>query len=714
VLVLVAAAMFPIVAMMTYTIDVSHWFDYSRNLQNRADAAALAGATSYGNICFQSSFGDPWTGQQSVVGKWGQLYSGPANSPSVVPFDGGTNSAANVPYSDASVFAATGASAYTNETNLKLGSLKDYYVRLNADNYADKGGTDFAMGDFCNSDPSKDATDKNPGPAGAMVDVEVTQEQLPNFIPLFNLHPNIEAHARVELQGDQSSSNVRPIAVSDASDTPCVTANFLDNDGNVITSEKLHQQVDAKGNPTGIWDGSANAAAVTMPSNGDPVTVQLFLNNCVSGNPSGLKYDYYDANGKDQALGLVYINNWGSPASPVTKAQIGSGGVTLTGSIGTQCDPYFETETSGTCTIGVDAHVSFPAPAAGVTYSVRAVDQATNNTLSLTPNGANTDWTGTGLSIASDSGPHPIEIQWAQLGGSFGGKTCKTTGNPFAPANSCQASLCVQQRAFAGVDGTNLCGQPSFDTGPMQWITVGTTDSPPTLSGSNAYGANSSPHLFVTTSIVGLSNSQASDPDICLRVGEASSHDTGLIICPPQSSGGTTNDIQSITQGCDPLQIDTRLQADGSLTCNPTIVPNDCVTNDTGQSPPILKGFDQLVGQGSAPACTSAPNKWPTVDISDPRALIMVITAPVDFTTQNGTTQSPTIPIRNFAVFYVTGWSTGQGGVKGCSNNDPAPAGAGNGEIWGHWTSIAVPLGIGTGQLCNFNQFGNCVGVLTR
>src|ERR1051326_2575772 len=120
--------------MMTDAIDVSRWFDYSRHLQNRADAAALAGATSYGNICFQSSFGDPWTGQQSVVGKWGQLYSGPANSPSVVPFDGGTNSAANVPYSDASVFAATGASAYTNETNLKLGSLKDYYVRLNADN----------------------------------------------------------------------------------------------------------------------------------------------------------------------------------------------------------------------------------------------------------------------------------------------------------------------------------------------------------------------------------------------------------------------------------------------------------------------------------------------------------------------------------------------------------------------------------------------------
>jgi Flp pilus assembly protein TadG len=54
VLVLVAAAMFPALAVLTFAIDVSHWFDYSRNLQNRADAAALAGGQGLG-VCIGST-----------------------------------------------------------------------------------------------------------------------------------------------------------------------------------------------------------------------------------------------------------------------------------------------------------------------------------------------------------------------------------------------------------------------------------------------------------------------------------------------------------------------------------------------------------------------------------------------------------------------------------------------------------------------------------
>src|SRR5437868_13231314 len=78
VLVLVAAAMFPIVAMMTFAIDVSHWFDYSRNLQNRADAAALAGAGAFGSTCFAGGIpGDNVTsGPQAAMGQYAQLYSG--------------------------------------------------------------------------------------------------------------------------------------------------------------------------------------------------------------------------------------------------------------------------------------------------------------------------------------------------------------------------------------------------------------------------------------------------------------------------------------------------------------------------------------------------------------------------------------------------------------------------------------------------------------
>ena len=77
VIVLTAFAMFPAMFLMAFAIDISHWYDYSRNLQNRADAAALAAASQFGGTCVGQ--GDPGTtsnGTQSALGKWAQLYSG--------------------------------------------------------------------------------------------------------------------------------------------------------------------------------------------------------------------------------------------------------------------------------------------------------------------------------------------------------------------------------------------------------------------------------------------------------------------------------------------------------------------------------------------------------------------------------------------------------------------------------------------------------------
>jgi Putative Flp pilus-assembly TadE/G-like len=737
VMVLVAAALFPIFGMMTFAIDVSHWFDYSRNLQNRADAAALAGGTQYGTICFQSSFGDQWTGLQSAVGKWAQLYSGPGLGE---PADENTNPnpAANVPYSDLDVATATGtppSPVYKNQPNLQLGSLNDYYVLLNANNYADKGGKNFAMGDFCNSDPAKDMTDKDPGDPGAMVDVKVTQRQLPNFIPLFNVHPNIEAHARVEIQQIQSEVT-SPIAVNDASFIPCVTANFLDADGSVIAHEALHRSSNDPSDPDyNLWSTSTGTTVNVPSGNTDPVTVQLFLNNCSTTSPTGIHYDYFDNNGNEKQLGLVYIHNWGSPASPPATPEIVSGGVTLTGSADTPCDPYFQTS-SGACSVDVRANIGFATPPAGVSYDFRAVDgtDPTTNFKALDNGGGGTVYTtASSFSFGSDSGPHPIHIFYAQLGGKIGNQTCNTSGDPWVPSNkNCRVDLGVQQRAFSGINGTNLCSDPAFDTGPMQWISVGDVAGG---SGANAFAGGSNPTLYVTTSIVGLSNSGPTDPPICLRVAEKTSHATGFIDCG--QGNGTPNDQNALQNGCpNPVQINTRVAADGALTCTPSISPADCVQNNPGESSPVLKGLDNLIGNPAPGNCET--NYWPYnpntrlssedvthVSLDDKRALVMIITAPTDMAVAHGTSD---IPVRDFAVFYVTGWSTGNGGVQGCTGptdpnnpalsgaNDPPPPGAGSGEIWGHWTSLAVPSGLGTsnGKQCKFTEFGNCIAVLTR
>ena len=215
VLVLVAVGMFPILGMLAFAIDIPHWFDYSRSLQNRADAAALAGGVAYGGICFATP-GDTTNGAQSEIGKWAQVYSGAfKNEP-----------AGNLPYTDAAVLG-TGAppnvrpANYLNPTNLQAGTAANYFVRFNANNYADKGGTNFFMGDFCNADPTKDATDHDPGTPAAMVDVKVSQVSVPNFIKIFNVQPTLHAHARVELRNVQSSADTRPIAVPDPAQIPC-------------------------------------------------------------------------------------------------------------------------------------------------------------------------------------------------------------------------------------------------------------------------------------------------------------------------------------------------------------------------------------------------------------------------------------------------------------------------------------------------------------
>ena len=709
VMVMVALFLPLLLIFASFAIDGARYWDFSRNLQNKADAAAFSAALEYGNTCFST----PTQAQLDAIGHAAQQYAG-------VPV-GALD--ANLPYPRASV------ANYQNEADNPGSAATNYHLVLNGATSADHGGTSFSKGNYCSATYDS--------PADAATDVWVTQENVPTLLPLFGFAPDISAHARVQLQAIQSEVGVRPLAVGDAAFIPCVTANFLNNDGTVIASEKLTRI----GNSS-TWTSAATGTSVgdvkqiQMPGGDTPVTVEMFLWDCNSTNPSGLKYDYYNDKGQKTQIGLVNINNWGTPTAVGANGspQLAAGGVHLTGATGTTCDPYFQSSTVA-CGVGANAQIRFQAAQPGVTqFFARAclvlLNAIPNNNTCPNPitlnNGAGgTDWDSgiNAFTIAPDSGPHTVFIQWAQLGGTTGAGGCNPLGgNPFANSNKCVAYLkdstgtTATQRLMSGTNGTNACNNPSFDTGPLQWIDVGTTDTPIATAGVNAYAAGANPHLYITTSIQGLSNALPTDPDICLRVAEQVSHATDFIDCG--QGKGTNADISAIVNGCpDPpgVQKNVRVQPDGSLTCTPQITPRDCVDNNPGESAPVLKGFDQLIGQGNAPA-NCAPNNWNTgnvITIADPRAVPMIITGPSDLGTTNGTAP---IPIREFAVFYVTGWSSGKSGVKGCNNNDPPPTGAGSGELWGHWTSIAVPSGSGSsnGQKCDPAVFGNCIAVLTR
>lgn len=746
--------MFPIVFLLAFVIDVSHWFDYSRNLQNRADAAALAGSETFGNICLGGGNpGDTTSGVQSAIGKWAQLYSGA----------GVGEPLGRLPYTDAAVSASpTNAAAnggpgtgwkvttngYINNTlppspvvsrlTLKAGSLNDYWLVLNGKDYAENGGTSFSMmpsgtgATLCNSDPTQDLTDPSratAGPAGPMVDVKVSQRGLPLFFPLIGFRPTIHAHARVQLQGESSSPS-EPIAVSDTGFTPCVSVDFIDASTNTVIKTAVLKQ-ETQVNPTDpiTWDNVLAPASITMPASAN-VYLRPFLNNC---NGSGQQYD------GDTNTGVLYINS-----HPATNPTVGAndppaltpGGVFLSG---TSCAPnqYFAVATGG-CTDTIEAYVEFdPGLTPASKTKVFAVDHfydnvnqvfKTGSPISLTQDRSDpTHWTGS-LSVPDQSGMHQIEITWEQNTGTITGiGNCDNT-----PSNPCTGTFGIQQQAFGACNG---CDQPD-DSGPI----VSAQLSEGTSSNVNSLAQNSTHNLVVTLKLAGLFSAQPTDPPIILRFPVSGNHQTGLVDCGQGNNGNWDGYV--VYGGCgpgnpfignplpplNPLYVNAR---NGDCTGAPNTWPSgnhqDCVktTPGTRRQNIICPLVLRITGQPFNPNSncnnnsvgTCPDNNWPTVGGGDPRALTMIITSAVDLAAADNSPQF-WIPVRRFATFYVTGWDST---IKPqCAGNDPFP-GTGkknnqNAAVWGHWMNYVDAAGLGNNQNCPTNSVQpiNCVPVLTR
>src|SRR5947208_2475973 len=125
-MVLVAVALPVLILFVAFGVEVGHWFDYSRNLQNRADAAALAAAVQYGGTCF----GTPAAAQTDAIGQVAQQYAGP---PIGTPD-------ANLPYALTSIPAAN----YKNRPNLTKGTPANFHMLLNSTQYW-PSGTNWSM-----------------------------------------------------------------------------------------------------------------------------------------------------------------------------------------------------------------------------------------------------------------------------------------------------------------------------------------------------------------------------------------------------------------------------------------------------------------------------------------------------------------------------------------------------------------------------------------
>ena len=805
--VVMVAIWLPVLAtFVMFAIDTAHWWDYSRNLQIRADAAAFAAGDRLGGTCATSS---PPATSLASIGQIAQLYSGAdAASSDVYPY--------TPPFG--SGFPGSSLSPGPNFPNLKAGTLDHYHVLLNSTRYWQTGdpakassGLSFTMpgssgGNFCTT------TDED-GNTAQIVDVRVTQDHLRLLFPFSLLRPTISAHARVELQTAVGAKLLRAVAVRDS--TPaCVYADFRYASG--ANKDLLYRRVTLPLNPAGdsttpsatLFDNAGGTNNVDMSLG--PFYVQAFLSDqaCGAASPTGTTYD------DTTNSGLLYINTYSSgPPGATERPKVssdgvggGTGGVFLTGPSCTS-DQYFVRQA---CTAGVTANVAFSVPYTdnnnkvlqivtatdtspggasvnlskllttqvsatgsvpaggqlavdstagfkpsgsidvnGASYAYSAIADATHFTLSVAGTFKNNDvvtqtgdnrWTtgAGGFSIGVESGQHPIAIGWEQRAGTIAGSgsgtgTCTLTGS-----NPCHDSLGVQQQAFGACNG---CDQPD-DSGPIAAFRLRLMGDTKGTSGRNAFPNTANPNLAVEATVQALTYDSPTTPPHLLRVSVSTDKQTGLINCGQQPGA---NDASNAVQfGCPvvntPQCADNNYCApfhiyDPSLhplgTCNPLsrVAGSpyaDCVqthsTNGTKRAQ-IVGAIANLIVVGG----TCSPNRWSAyqsgtpIPGGDPRAVVFVITQPADLSAN-----SLTVPIRNFATFYVTGWDTG-GSIPSCNglpasqSNEALCSGGGVckksmlGAIWGHWIEYTDPNLIGSGTPgCPPSQFGVCVPVLSR
>jgi hypothetical protein len=734
--IVMVAIWLPVLALfVSFAVDFAHFFDYSRNLQNRADAAALAASVAYGNTCFST----PTVAQTDAIGKVAQQYAGPpiqnAANPYTVPN--------NLPYT----YSTFTQLQYLNVPNLTKGAPQNFHMRLNSKRNWPNGGN-WEMGTTgknTNSLALCSSTDED-GKTGPMIDVRLTQADLGLFFPLFGFHPSISAHARAGLQGEASTSST-PIAVGDTGNIPCVSARVVDAATNtVIQTVTLAKQPPDPLNPTAPvqWDNTAAPASITMPASAN-VYVQPFLSDC---NGTGQIYDD-GPSPSPGPTGLLMINN--HPATNPTVAsgaapQLNAAGVFASGTCtnGTQ---YFS---SGGCSITVNAGVTFAGNvgngAADVFVRLRTYDPATGAWVLSPSPGATlhrpgtsgcpaTAWCGD-PTIADQSGNTELVIEWRQTAQSVGGTACSNQ-------TPCTGSFGVQAQSFGACNG---CNQPD-DSGPIVFSRISEANNLGVIIGNdtNSFASGSTHRLVFTFKLSGLNTAAAGDPPTVLRFANSTNHQTGLVDCGQGS--GAQNDAAVVYYGCgpgnplvpgmNPLFVysrppgsDCSPAVDGNTTGWPNGNNQDCVETTPGQRriaiicPLVLR----ITGQTFPGSCTGGAggtcpaNNWSNtlgsanIPVGDPRAVLMIITSTADFASGAGSPQS-WLPIRKFATFYVTGWDKN---IKPqCAGNENYPGqnknNSDNGAVWGHWINYTDTAGTPNGQVCVISTSPtNCVPALTR
>jgi Flp pilus assembly protein TadG len=653
-IVVMVALWLPVLLLcMTFVVDVGNWWVHKRHLQMQADSAALAAAGDFTFPCADGPI------LQKAADYSGDLYNAQI---------GGTPSS----------------------RVHRLINSKTFYNQP--------------------SSPAPDDTVTGTPCAASAIDVKLTETDLPwYFKPMASLLggrspvvPFINAHARISVNQVDTTAGALPVGVPDVN-PKSAHAWFIDEDSGVVLKETALTKVGTS-NGLVVWDNAGTPLPVKFDSTNVNVGVVVALGGLSSTTCGQILVQCYDAEAPTAAGGLptrgiVKVRGYSEagtgaqPGNPILRD------VALVP--GTCADPYFSSATTS-CTFGVSARVAFGAVAvadSGVTATVGG------STLDLTYNAASGRWTSpTTLTMPAGTGPVAVGLDWTETKGTWNSNTCKVGGG-----NKCKDTFgTTVHRGFSASDarsGPIKVAQVSENG--MQW-----TNS---VERCSSVQTSCTHNMVVRIGVAGsLGNAQdRNDPIVALRVVGGSQNQS--LDCDPAQS----NLKAELAGGCAPTYgRNTGTACPGSVgTLWASPQPWQCVALQTGAATnQVPAGMNLRIMGSEKPASCTAPNHWssfPNLSPSDPR-IIQVFLTPFGAFSGSG---SNTVPVTDFATFYVTGWTgQGQGFNNPCQGNgdDPVPNNDA-GYIVGHFIKYIQTLNTGGGTTaCDLGAFGSCVAVMTR
>jgi Putative Flp pilus-assembly TadE/G-like len=519
--------------------------------------------------------------------------------------------------------------------------------------------------------------------SSGMFDVKATESGIPH---LFVISPlaTVRAHARVELRLLTEMKGLLPIAVPDVRFNYAFATFIDESTGNPPAGcpGSCTEQLSKSGTSGGqqLWTAQS---PIAVPVAGAHIGVRLRLVGGPDPNAgcTQLFTECYDALSSG---GIVHVRGWSS-GNGVHAENVWL----LTGS----CSPdaYF---TKSDCSAGIQGELDLgnhPVSGTDITTNVWAsVDGG--GKYPLTP-GTGTSgvitWTALGGLPISGPGGHQVSLgwDWEQTSGTWDGNSCTTKNN-----NPCKANgtFGYVQRAYVGdVEGS----------GPVQKVQV--FESGGASSGANSFAQGSTHTLGVSIATTGtlLTQSQATDPVIHLRVTGSQNQS---IDCDP----ATPNLHDEIVKGCAPTYaVNQSLACPGYNELWGTPEPWKCVKTQTGGAVgQVEQGLkDRILGGSNA--CT-APINWPNYSQDDKRIIPLIITPFGSFSGSG----NDIVPVIDFGAFYVVGW-----------NGDPCPGAVPvpkKGYIAGHFIKYIPRNPVASGDIkCDLTdptQLAPCAAVLTR